>query len=617
MEIDESKLNQDQKEQAFVDRLVDSVYPGNKAVKIEGHGKPDFKIESRNVVIEVKELIAQEELEKSVVWSNSHQKVKDEIYKLNIPPQLNGVYSITSDYFKATSKKQSRKVAKSIFTAMVQGQSECRDSYRFKIRKVEESLSLEMMFGAVGGVGFRNSSNDLAALLWKNLEKADKQLGSFNTGVANQKNIAFLINRFPWASGLSDMSDACSTDIAKLLSYENIDEVWFCSFFNGQLTKPQNILDSETRGFLEKSSQNITYDKIKPWIRGITSNHQDLNAHLYDFVLDHLSDLTDIADDWAIRADLVDLCNWALANYDYQSILPLVEALQGFMDHFESDPEESWVDQYSIRVAFLVQRLCCKSEFRSNALELTKKLFEYENETILNNALISLTELTCRWELLDAADRDILKGLILNESEKLISSDIYHERLSHLLCYCRWLDTAESLSLLELFGGNQEFAKVEVVFALGQMADSFDYDPAMRILSDKLKPSTSESAYQNALADAILRRLAEDELKDKDNLGEYTLRLESCVDLLMDLPYRSGVHNAATYWIDQYSVLNLEKSVAWTLSLLDIFGGDVEYRPALYLENIASRSSDAQKCKLRLKLDNLDRDRFYIVGDDF
>lgn len=565
-------------------------------IREEANKRPDYYIDTINTLLEVKEIHDRISNEKSAQWGRIANKLQKAVDNNNLISKVLGTYLVnTPELFKTPTEQKAFESASSlVLQAVIDNEKGVKIfGVDFEINKVSNQESV-VVFGSHGGGG----SIDPANIVYQNIKDkiaiANQQLGNHPRELQPKKRILLLVNKYYFTLWNWNLFKAISKAYNELLTYANIDEVWYQFetkdkvFVHKLLYRKTFFKQFETSNFTDYNSDDL--ELFANWFSALAEMGDEkknkLLVALKHFLKDKKPD--EIFPDPQTRIEMARFGLWLADKELFGEVVWLVEKF--IIDSDPPEPKDYVGDEkfnYHQQIlnnedtniittvlghlAWDIQTLAVRKNYIVKSFELIKRLLKHNNLYVKLQALIPLVDMSVRRQWLEEYDKDN-NTKFYDEFRKVVFSLLneysqykaFGNSLTHIFYYFKDLSTNEALEVLDKLKVSRDAASLFVYFGIYRKRHyknevSFKSEP----LAEKLKSTIlgREEKYidlRGSIAWNFWRILAEtpDEF---DTLNPY-------IDLFFSLPYNKRYYSSLERIIEEWIERQPEICVSWFTS---------------------------------------------------
>lgn len=568
-----------------------------------GVNTPDYYADEINALIEIKGIHDAEEKEMWAQWGRIVNKLQDQIEKHPRLKKVGGLYSVdTPNVFKLKGGKQLENAAGQILSAVIEGKNRVTVSgITFEIDKISDEGS-SVHFATTSG-GLIDAAGTIHQNLYRKLEVANRQLAFTPRGKDIRRRILLLANQYRFADRLSKVIRGLSFTYDDLLSYENIDEIWFQNrigdgdYFH-ELLLTKEFLNGYEDGKIAPTEQNA--ELLAKWfgaLEKIGGEHKEKLFKALRVFLEKKKPHEWFEDDSA-RKEMVELGIWLIDKDRLDDVDWLVDQFigdpdPGNPDEYSGDPEFNYhkkiiegKDPFVItsvlgHLAWVIQKLAIqreeeKKEYTLKAFEFTQKLLNHPNFYVKLQATIPLIEIAGRRQWIEGYGRrnsdcervdkyrefhntvfDLVD--LVKKNPKCV---MLAKWLSHVFAYYKDLSTEEAQLALDALRITSESAGPFIYFGIYRKdhyknQKGIDFDG--RVFEEKLKRliksrKKGDARLQSTIAWRLWKLL-------KGNPNEFDT-LKPWLDIFFSQPFRQDVYrnlwNVIIDWVEKEPTICLD-----------------------------------------------------------
>ncbi len=559
---------------------------------------PDYYLETTNELIEVKEIHDRESNQKHAQWGKIITRLQKAVDANSLLSQVNGTFLVnTPDVFKTpTEQKAFDSASTQVIQAVVDNKKAVKVfGFEFEIKKVSKQERI-IVFGTLGTGGFIDPSNTVYENIKDKIIIANKQLGNPPNGINPLNRILLLVNKYYFPLWNWDLFKAISRVYKELLSYENIDEIWYQfetkdnGFLHHLLYRKSFFEQLEGSKLTKYNSDDL--ELFANWFSALAELGDEKKSKLLIALKVFLENKKpyEIFPNSQTREEMARFGLWLAEKELFDDTIWLVE--QFITDIDPPKPEKYKEDEkfnYHKQVinnedaniittvlghlAWVIQKLAVKKEYIVKALQLTKKLLDHPNVYVKLQSIIPLIEISARRQWLEENDkkngsefygefRNIAFDLLKNYSQYQAIAN----SLSHVFYYFKDLDTYEATEVLEKLKKANEVAALYVYFGIFRdrhYQNKVDFDP--KPLRDQLDKTILDQEREGlnlkgSIAWNFWRILAETPV-EFDTLKPY-------LDLFFTLPYNKRYYSSLERIIEEWIERKPDICIPWFISMI-------------------------------------------------
>jgi hypothetical protein len=558
----------------------------------------DYLLKEPNVLVEIKEIHDYSSNQEMGIFSGSMRWLRDELEKRDLS-WVGGSFIIETHMALKIRREDKGKIIDQLLQAIKEQKTNISidNVGGFKIRKINNKEN-HVFFSASGGVRSIDPVSTIYENIYKKINTADNQLGSYREKVA--KKILLLVNQYIFADP-RNVVEALSRHDSELVKYKNIDEIWLIfrdrdkEFLPPELIYTKDFLAELAEAKFEVNPINIKL--LEKWFYSLEKANNEYKEKLF-LVMKHL--FTDkkpceIVKDDSTREQMVQIGIWLAQKERFEDAAWIVKKFiddtdPGKPEDYIGDPDFNYheeiikgKDTITINtvlghLAWVIQKLCVKEEYIFFALENTKKLLEHPNLYVRLQGIIPLTEIAARRQWLKGWNQrpyvgeykifhDLCFGLIdlLEKNKNYVA---IADSTTYLFSYYKDLTTEESIRVLNALKINNEAAGLFVYFGIFRARHykdvdiPFDAAKLSLFLKDILKSKNESDSLIIASIGWHFWKLLSEQKQEFNELKPY-------IDLLFDRPYSQDLHGNIEMIIEDWIGSEVEISIKWFNQYLD------------------------------------------------
>ncbi len=565
----------------------------------EKEKRPDYFIETTNTLIEVKEIHDRESNRKHAQWGKIINKLQKAVDTNKLLSKVSGTFLInTPGTFKTPTEQQAFDNAS---TQVLQAVIENKESIKvfgveFEIKKVSEQEKI-VVFGSLNGGGFIDPSNTIYENIKDKISTANIQLGYSPGEIKPSSKILLLVNKYYIPVWNWDLFKAISRVYDELLSYKNIDEIWYQfetkskGFVHYLLYKKSFFEQFEKSKFVDVNSKDL--ELFANWFSALSELGDEKKRKLLLGLRHFLDDKkpNEIFPNPQTREEMIRLGSWLAEKALFDDVIWLIE--QFIYDTDPPNPEDYKKEDkfnYHLQVinnedtniittvlghlAWVIQKLAVRKDYIVNSLQFTNILLNHPNLYVKLQGLVPLVEISARRQLLREYDRenntkhyDQFREIAFDMLKNYSKYQAIADSLAHVFYYFKDLRTEEALIVLEGLKKAHEVAALFVYFGIfrkRQFKDQaqFNPEPLRKLLeSIILDQKENNSNLQGNIAWNFWRIL-EETPDEFDTLKPF-------LDLFFSLPYKKEYYSSLERIIKAGIERNQEVCIPWFAGMID------------------------------------------------
>lgn len=565
----------------------------------EVNKRPDYYLETTNELIEVKEIHDRESNQKHAQWGKIIARLQKAVDTNQLLSQVSGTFLVnTPDVFKTPTEQEAFDSASTqVIQAVVDNKKTVNVfGFEFEIKKVSKQESI-IVFGTLGAGGFIDPSNTVYENIKDKIATANKQLGNPPNRIKPLNRILLLVNKYYFPLWNWDLFKAISRVYEELLSYGNIDQIWY-------------QFETKDKGFVHHLLYRKSFFEQLEGSKLTNYNSDDLELFANWFsALGELGDKKknkllialkvflkknkpyEVFPNSQTREEMVRFGLWLAENELFDDAIWLVE--QFITDTNPPEPENYKGDEkfnYHRQVinnedsniittvlghlAWVIQKLAVRKNHIVRALEFTQILLNHPNLYVKLQAIIPLIEIAARRQWLEEYDKENnteyykkFRKVSFNLLDKYSQYSAVANSLTHVFYYFKDISSEEAIKVLDKLKDAREAAALFVYFGIFRerhFKNKVPFDPKplresfISIIRDKQE--TYED-LRGSIAWNFWRILAEtpDEF---DTLKPY-------IDLFFSLPYNRRYYSSLERIIEEWIERKPEICISWFTTSID------------------------------------------------
>jgi len=445
------------------------------------------------------------------------------------------------------------------------------------ISKSEGKENKVALAASMGPVRSINPAGTIHQNIGPKITTANKQLGALTA----DRKILLLVNKYFFGDRTNDFIEALTFSYKELLNYENIEEIWLQfesrdgQFFH-EILYSRDFLTSFDKKKIKPSNkqQKQLFEKWFYLLEKLGDEHKEkLFSALRKFLKDKKPYQLFI--DKFTREEMVRLGIWLAEKERFNDAIWIIDKFIDDPDpaepeNYKGDPKFNYhqqiingEDPHIIttvlgHLAWVIQRLAFQREeknkkYINKALNYTEKLLKHRNLYIKQQAIVSLTEITARRQLLDGYGKrpyrrvykkfnkltfDLVGLVAKNPNYKAIA-----KWLCHVFAYYKDLSTKEAERVLDALKITDESAPLFVYFGIFRQRHYKD-QPTIKFDGKKLEKKLIEMIKNtdrnyNELRGSISWHFWK---ILKDNKIEFKT-IKPYIDLFLECPYQRDIYS--------------------------------------------------------------------------
>ncbi|MHB8442759.1 MAG: hypothetical protein ACYDAS_00100 [Patescibacteria group bacterium] len=563
----------------------------------ERNKRPDYLINTTNTLIEVKEIHDRGFVERRHKWAKITCKLQKSVNENKLISSVEGTFLIKTPELSRFPTQQNvfDVISDKILNAVIENKKtvEIR-KFELEIKKISNHGN-HVSFANYEG-GFIDPANTIYLNIKNKIDKANIQLGNSLNNVIPSKRILLLVNKYDLTLYDWDLFKAIALSYKDLLSYENIDEIWYQVETEGReynhklLYKKAFFKQFENSKFKTVKSEEL--ELFANWFHSLFELGEEerpkLLVALKYFLKNKKPD--DIFPDIQTRIEIVRFGLWLADKELFDNLVWFIEKFINDSDppdpkYYHGDEDFNYHSQILNNedthiittvlghLAWDIQKLVIREDYIIKSFEFTKQLLNHPNLYVKLEALVPLLEITARRQWLEEYDEKNsthfykeFKDIVFNLLKEYSQYKAIRNYLVHIFYYFKDLNTEESLEVLDKLKYSHEAAALFVYFGIFRERHykgkvPFDSKPLKKKLNSMILNQDKEyEDLRGSIAWNFWHIL-------KETPEEFST-IEPYLDLFFTLPYNiryySHLEQIIGDWIDQRP----EVCISWFTSML-------------------------------------------------
>ncbi|OGH29158.1 MAG: hypothetical protein A3A58_02120 [Candidatus Blackburnbacteria bacterium RIFCSPLOWO2_01_FULL_41_27] len=569
------------------------------AVNEDGGKRPDYHIQTDNSLVEVKEIHDKESNQKHAQWGKIASKLQKAVDNNQLINKVKGTFLVnTPELFKTpTEQKAFESASSQVLQAVIDNKKEVKVfGVDFEINKVSKQESV-VVFGSHGSGGSIDPANIVYQNIKDKIATANQQLGNQPQDIQPKKRILLLVNKYYFPLWNWDLFKAISRVYKELLTYVNIDEIWY-------------QFETKDKGFVHKLLYRKTFFE-----QFEASNFTDYNADDLELFANWFSAMSEMGEEeknkllmalryflkdkrpyqiflnsqtreemvrlglWLAEKELFNDAIWLVEQFIIDNDPPLPEDYKGdekFNYHKQvlNNEDVNIITTVLGHLAWVIQKLAVRKNYIVKALEFTQILLNHPNLYVKLQGVIPLVEIAARRQWLEEYDKENntkhyseFRKLAFNLLDKYSQYRAIANSSTHVFYYFKDINTKEAIKVLDKLKGAREAAALFVYFGIFRerhFKDKvlFDPKPLRRKLILAIKDNQKEyEDLQGSIAWNFWRILAE--TPDEFNT------LKPYIDLFFRLPYSKRYYSSLERIIEEWIERKPEICISWFINSIE------------------------------------------------
>ncbi len=569
------------------------------AINEDEEKRPDYHVETDNTLIEVKEIHDRESNQKHAQWGEIASKLQKAVDKNKLISQVKGTFLVnTPELFKTpTEQKAFESASSQILQVVIDNKKDVKVfGVNFEINKVSNQESV-VVFGSHGGGGSINPANIVYQNIKDKIATANQQLGNQPQNIQSKKRIMLLVNKYYFPLWNWDLFKAISRVYKELLTYENIDEIWYQfetkekGFVHKLLYRKTFFEQYESSNFTDCNAEDLAL--FANWFSAISEMGEEEKNKLLIALKHFLKDKRpyQIFPNSQTREEMVRIGLWLAEKELFNDAIWLIEQFitdndpplpKDYKGEEKFDYHKQVLNNEDVNIittvlghlAWVIQKLAVRKNYIVKALEFTQTLLNHPNLYVKLQGIIPLIEITARRQWLEEHDKE---NNVENYNEfRKVSFSLLNKysqykaianSLTHVFYYFKDINTKDAIKILDKLKGARESAALFVYFGVfrerhfkGKLP--FDPKPLRRKLILAIKDNQKEyEDLQGSIAWNFWRILAE--TPDEFNT------LKSYIDLFFRLPYSKKYYSSLERIIEEWIERKPEICISWFINSIE------------------------------------------------
>lgn len=564
----------------------------------EGNGKtPDYYIPSEDTLIEVKEIHDQKDLKRHSQWGTIASKLQKAIDASQLINKVVGSYLIDTPhtYKSPTDTGSFKKAAEDVIKAVIRGSKMVKVfKYDFKITRVSKKGNY-ISFGTSGPGGSFDAAQTIFENIHGKLRTANTQLGFQYNNKTQSKKIVLLVNKYQLLFWDWDLYKGVSYLYDDLISYSNIDEIWFqnelkTGGFSHRLVFRRTFFGQFESGDLTSygdSDLNLFAD----WFSALEGKGDEKKLKLLNALKVFLGTKKpyELFQKSTPREEMVRFGKWLVDQGRFEDAIWLIQqfitdpdpeetkqnekrpSLHDSIVKKDKSREPSVITSVMGHLAWTVQALALHKETVLQAYEFTSEVLKRTKDYyVVLEWLIPLIAISGRkvWlkEQSEEAYKDF-KELSFSILRKYSKFPALSRAIVHLFYYFRDVTTKEAFEILENLDKAEEFETLLIYFAIFRQrhfkeskypSEVQNYDPklARKMLKEKIGDiSKANRNLRGGIAWNLWKILSENE-SEFDTISPW-------IDEFMKYPYETRLFHNFERVIEEWFNRKPEKCIEW------------------------------------------------------
>jgi len=563
------------------------------AISEDGKKRPDYFIDVDSCLVEVKEIHDKESNQKHAQWGKIASKLQKAVDNNGLISKVKGTFLVnTPDLFKTpTEQKAFESASSQVLQAVIDNKKEVKVfGVEFEINKVSNQESV-VVFGSHGSGGSIDPANIVYQNIKDKIATANQQLGNHPRDIQPKKRILLLVNKYYFPLWNWDLFKAISRVYKELLTYKNIDEIWYQfetkdkGFVHKLLHRKTFFKQFETLNFKDYNPDDL--ELFANWFSAMSEMGEEEKNKLLIALKHFLKNKRpyQIFPNSQTREEMVRLGLWLAEKELFSDVIWLIEQFmtdndpplpEKYKDDEKFDYHKQVLNNEDVNIittvlghlAWVIQKLAVRKNHIVKALEFTQSLLNHPNLYVKLQGIIPLIEIAARRQWLEEYDKE-KNTEYYNEFKKVSFNllDNYSQyraianSLTHVFYYFKDIDTEEAIKVLDKLKDAREASALFVYFGIFRerhFKDKVPFNPKplrgllISIIKDKQEKYED---LRGSIAWNFWRLLAEtpDEF---DTLKPY-------IDLFLNLPYNKRYYSSLERIIEEWIERKPEICISW------------------------------------------------------
>lgn len=569
---------------------------------------PDYYVPTIGDLIEVKEVHDAKDRQRSAQWGKIVNNLRKQIKNNKKLKKISGLYSIaTPSVFKfPTDKVKIKDASDKLLQAIIDKKNEITfHNVTFRLEKVSDKDN-GVYFSAMGLGGSFDPAQTIDENIKDKLATANKQLGFKIKGKKISKKIVLLTNHYHLLHWDWDLYKAVSYSYKQLLTYDNIDEIWFQNpnkdgTYSHKLLYTKQFLSGYHNKKIRVDQENAFL--FSNWFSALEKMGDEHKEKLFIALKSFLTKKRPhvwFKDNISAREEMVRLGVWLIVKKRFDDATWLIEK---FIDDpspedpnkYTGDPDFNYhrqiiegKDPHIIttvlgHLSWTVQKLAARrkeenKKYTIQSLGYTKSLIDHKNYYVRLQAIIPLIEIAKRRQWLSGWGRrprdgeykefhnltfDLVK--IIKNKPKCIAIAKW---LCNVFAYYKDLSTEEAIEVLDALRVTEESAGLFLYYGIYRgehykdQKIEFNGEELEKKLKNLIKSKVNkDQALKSNLAWHFWKLLDE-------NPNEFD-KLEKRIPLFLKLPYERKIYGSLLRIIEDWIVNKADVCIPWYKILIN------------------------------------------------
>lgn len=578
------------------------------AISEDGEKRPDYFISVDDCLVEVKEIHDKESNQKHAQWGKIASKLQKSVDNNELISKVKGTFLVnTPELFKTpTEQKAFESASNQVLQAVIDNKKEVKVfGVNFEINKVSNQESV-VVFGSHGSGGSIDPANIVYQNIKDKIATANQQLGNHPRDIQPKKRILLLVNKYYFPLWNWDLFKAISRVYKELLTYANIDEIWYQfetkdkGFVHKLLYRKTLFEQFEASNFKDYNSDDL--ELFANWFSAMSEMGEEEKNKLLVALKHFLTNKKpyQIFRNSQTREEMVRLGLWLAEKESFNDAIWIIEQFitdndpplpKDYKDDEKFNYHKQVLNNEDVNIittvlghlAWVIQKLAVRKNYIVKALEFTRMLLNHPNLYVKLQAIIPLIEIAVRRQWLEEYDKENnteyykeFREVSFNLLDEYSQYKAIANSLTHVFYYFKDISTEETIKVLDKLKDAREAAALFVYFGIFRerhFKNKVPFDPKplresfISIIKDKQEKYED---LRGSIAWNFWRILAEtpDEF---DTLKPY-------VDLFFSLSYNKRYYSSLERIIEEWIERKPEICISWFTTsiekLLDYVGNN-------------------------------------------
>lgn len=569
------------------------------AISEDGEKRPDYFIDVDSCLAEVKEIHDKESNQKYAQWGKIVSKLQKAVDNNKLISKVKGTFLVnTPELFKTPTEQRAFESASSqVLQAVIDNEKEVKVfGVDFEINKVSNQESV-VVFGSHGGGGSIDPANVVYQNIKDKIAIANQQLGNHPRDLQPKKRILLLVNKYYFPLWNWDLFKAISRTYKELLTYANIDEIWYQfetkvkGFIHKLLYRKIFFEQFETSNFTDYNTEDL--ELFANWFSAMSEMGEEEKNKLLTALKRFLRNKKpyQIFPNSQTREEMVRLGLWLVEKESFNDTIWLIEQFitdndpplpKDYKDDEKFDYHKQVLNNEDVNIittvlghlAWVIQKLAVRKNYIVKALEFTQTLLNHSNLYVKLQGVIPLVEIAARRQWLEEYDKENntehyneFRKASFNLLDKYSQYKAVANSLTHVFYYFKDINTEETIRVLNKLKNAREAAALFVYFGIFRERHfkdkvPFDPEPLRKKLISTIKDKQEKyEDLRGSIAWNFWRILAEtpDEF---DTLKPY-------IDFFFSLPYNKKYYSSLERIIEEWIERKPEICISWLTTSIE------------------------------------------------